>query len=190
MPARCPRLAESFLASPVVDMNGYPYFVNPVSDGVPRMAKELLDEVADAIVEVSELDCDLILAPEAMGVPLAAAVTERTGIPYTVIRKRSYGLPGEIGLDQRTGYSKSPMYINDVSAGEKVAVIDDVISTGGTLRAVIGALSGAGAAVTEATAVFSKNKDIDALSRNLGVRINCLLAVSSEGGKPSIREIY
>lgn len=187
MPADCPRLTESFLRSPVVDRNGYPYFVNPVSDGVPRMTKELLDEVADAIVEVSELDCDLMLAPEAMGIPLAVAVTERTGIPYAVIRKRSYGLPGEIRLDQSTGYSKSPMYINDVSAGDRVMVIDDVISTGGTLRAIMGALNGEGVSVSEITAVYSKSRDVAALSEELGVRINYLLSVSSEGGRPCLQ---
>lgn len=187
MPADCPRLTESFLRSPVVYRNGYPYFVNPVGDGVPRMTKELLDEVADAIVEVSELDCDLMLAPEAMGIPLAAAVTERTGIPYAVIRKRSYGLPGEIRLDQSTGYSKSPMYINDVSAGDRVMVIDDVISTGGTLRAIMGALNGEGVSVSEITAVYSKSRDVAALSEELGVRINYLLSVSSEGGRPCLQ---
>lgn len=186
MPADCPRLTESFLRSPVVDRNGYPYFVNPVSDGVPRMTKELLDEVADAIVDVSGMDCDLILAPEAMGIPLAVAVTERTGIPYAVIRKRSYGLPGEIRLDQSTGYSKSPMYINDVSAGDRVMVVDDVISTGGTLRAVIGALGKAGVSVSEVTAVYCKNRDVASLSKELGVRINYILGVSSEGGKPCL----
>ncbi len=190
MPADCPRLAESFLASPVIDKDGYPYFVNPIGDGVPRMTKELLDEVADAIVAVSELDCDLILAPEAMGIHLAVAVTERTGVPYSIIRKHGYGLPGEIELDQRTGYSKSAMYINGVSAGDRVMIVDDVISTGGTLKAIVGALEGAGAVVTEVTAVYSKNRDTEALSRELGVRINCLLAVSSEGGKPRIREVH
>ena len=40
-----PLLTRSFLSSPVVDRDGYPYFVNPVSDGIPLMTRELLDEV-------------------------------------------------------------------------------------------------------------------------------------------------
>lgn len=186
MPAECPLLATSFLNSPVIYKGGYPYFINPVSDGIPRMSRELLDEVADALVEVSEFDCDLILAPEAMGIPLAVAVTERTGIPYAVIRKRKYGIDGEISLDQTTGYSRSPMYINGVGKGDRVALVDDVISTGGTLRSIAEALSGAGAVVTEVSAVFSKCRDIGRLSEELGIRINYLLEVSSEGGRPRI----
>lgn len=181
-----PLLTESFLSSPVVDLHGYPYFVNPVSDGIPEMGRDLLEEVVDGIVRASDLDCDVILAPEAMGIPLAAGVTLRTGIPYSVIRKRSYGLPGEIPLDQRTGYSRSPMYINGVGAGSRVAILDDVISTGGTVKAVVGALRGAGAEVTEVIAVYSKSRDVSDLERELGVPVRYLLAVSSVGGRPAL----
>ena len=186
MPSEYPLLTESFLSSPVVDRNGYPYFVNPISDGIPGMSAALLREVVDGIVDEADLDCDLVLAPEAMGIPLAAGIALKTGIPYAVIRKRSYGLPGEIALDQRTGYSKSPMYINGVSPGERVAVVDDVVSTGGTLRAIVGALRGMGAVVTEVIAVYSKQKDVSGLSEELGVPVRYLLAVSSMGGKPAL----
>ena len=186
MPSDYPLLTASFLSSPVVDRNGYPYFVNPVSDGIPRMDAALLDEVADGIVSLCDLDCDVVLAPETMGIPLAVCITLRTGVPYAVIRKRSYGLPGEIALDQRTGYSKSPMYINGVSPGTRVAIVDDVVSTGGTLRAVVGALRDAGAVVTEVVAVYSKRKDVSDLSAELGIPVRYLLAVSSSGGRPAL----
>lgn len=181
-----PLLTESFLSSPVVDLHGYPYFVNPVSDGVPLMGRELLEEVVEGIIRVSDLDCDVLLAPEAMGIPLAACVTMRTGIPYSVIRKRSYGLPGEIALDQHTGYSSSPMYINGVRPGERVAILDDVISTGGTVKAIARALREAGAEVTEVVAVYSKGRDVSALSEDIGAPVRYLLAVSSVGGRPAL----
>lgn len=184
-----PRLTESFLSSPVVDFDGYPYFVNPISDGIPRMDKELLDEVADGIVKTAELDCDVILAPEAMGIPLAVAVTERTGIPFSVIRKRHYGLPGEHCLHQTTGYSKSSMYINGVSHGDRVAILDDVVSTGGTLRSLVSALRDMGAVVTEVAVVFSKSDLTEELSEELGVPIHFLLRVSSEDGRPAVLRV-
>ena len=60
MPSDYPLLTASFLSSPVVDRNGYPYFVNPVSDGIPCMTRELLDEVVEGIVSVADLDCDIV----------------------------------------------------------------------------------------------------------------------------------
>ena len=186
MAGEYPLLESSFLSSPVVDLDGYPYFVNPVSDGIPCMTRELLDEVVDGIVSVADLDCDIVLTPEAMGIPLAACITERTGIPYSVIRKRRYGLPGEISLDQRTGYSHSPMYVNGVGPGTRVAVVDDVVSTGGTLKAIVGALGDAGVVVTEVVTVYSKQRDLSGLSAELDVPVRCLLAVSSSGGVPCL----
>ena len=189
MPRTFGRLTEAFLNSPVVDMNGYKYFINPVSDGIPRTDSELLEEIVEGMVERSDRDYDIILAPEAMGIPLAVGISLRTGIPYSVIRKRRYGLKGEIALDQSTGYSKSPMYINGVKPGDRVAIVDDVVSTGGTLRAVVDALGSEGVTVSEISVVFNKSEDIDSISRELGVPIRYLISVGvTDEGVPFIRD--
>lgn len=187
MPCRFGLLTEKFLNSPVVDIGGYKYFVNPVSDGIPSVDKALLDEIIEGVIEVSELRCDLILAPEAMGVPIATGLTIRTGIPFAVIRKRSYGLEGEIRLDQSTGYSRSPMYINGVRPGDRVVLVDDVMSTGGTAKAIVEALEKNGVTVTEVSVVFNKSKDLAAISEELGVPVRRLIDVGvSEDGRPYI----
>lgn len=180
------RLRESFLNGPVVDRNGYPYFVAPLSDGVPRIDRELLEEALDGLVEAMDLDCDVILAPEAMGIPLGAGLTLRTGIPFLVIRKRPYGLPGEIVLDQRTGYSKATMYIETLAPGERVAIVDDVLDTGGTMRAAVAALRAAGVTVTEIGVVFDRHPDSAAFSEEVGVPARGLLRVGTADGRPVI----
>lgn len=177
------RLRRSVLEGPVVDINGYPYFVNPLADGIPRIDPELLNEVADATIGIADLDCDLILAPEAMGIPLAAAVSMKSGIPFIIVRKRRYGLPGEIEISQRTGYSESRMFVDTVEAGERVVVIDDVIDSGNTLRATVECLRNAGIVVTEAIAVFSRHPNLEALSEELGMPTRRLLDVKVENGK-------
>ncbi|MGN0098006.1 MAG: hypoxanthine/guanine phosphoribosyltransferase [Candidatus Methanomethylophilaceae archaeon] len=182
------RLKETFLASPVVDMNGYPYFVNPISDGIPEMDAALLGEVVDGLVDITCSDCDMILAPEAMGLPLATGMTLRTGIPLSVIRKRRYGLPGEIALDQTTGYSRSPMYINGVSKGDRVVIVDDVVSTGGTLRAIIDALICNGVEVVGVSVVYDKSDDLRSVEKDLCVPIRSLIRVGVVDGRPVIRE--
>lgn len=180
------RLRESFLDSPVVRIGEYDYFVNPISDGLPRTDRELLEEVADGLVAVSELDCDVILAPEAMGIPLATMLTLRTGIPFLVIRKRQYGLPGEISFGKRTGYSESRMHVSTLEPGERVVLVDDVVDTGGTVRAAVEALRGAGVVVTEVLAVFNRSPDVAKLSEELGVPVRYLLTVGMEGGRTVI----
>ena len=188
MPSALRRLRETFLASPVVDKNGYPYFVNPISDGIPLMDGELLGEVIDGLISITDLDCDMILAPESMGIPLATGITLRTGVPFSVIRKRRYGLPGEIALDQTTGYSNSPMYINGVSEGDRIVLVDDVVSTGGTLEAIVNALGAHGITVSGISVVYDKSKDIHSVEGRLGVPVRSLLRVGVVDGKPVILE--
>ena len=182
-----PQLATSFLESPVVSRGEYQYFIHPLTDGVPRVDPSLLSEVVDRMVELADMDCDVILAPEAMGIPLATALSIRTGIPFSVIRKRRYDLEGEIELHQRTGYSDSYLYINGVSAGDRVAIVDDVVSTGGTLEATIGALRSEGVQVTEVVVVFDKSDDLQSISERLGVPIRRLLSITVVDGVPTIR---
>ena len=177
------RLKESLENSPVVDRNGYPYFVHPLTDGVPMMEPEVLEEVVGWMLEVGDFSCDVILAPEAMGIPLAVPVSLRLGIPYTVARKRSYGLEGELVLDQKTGYSKSLMTVNGITKGMRVTVVDDVVSTGGTLGALIRALQEAGAVVVDVLVPVNKSSGTDIVLKNTGVKVKTMVSVRVEDGR-------
>jgi len=83
---------------------------------------------------------DKILTIEAMGIPITTAISIELKVPFTVIRKRKYGLDGEIEINQKTGYSESKLYINGLNDGDEVVIVDDIISTGGTLKAVLDGL--------------------------------------------------
>jgi adenine phosphoribosyltransferase len=91
-----------------------------------------------------------------MGIHISTAVSLMTDIPLVVVRKRQYGLDGEVSLSQVTGYSESEMYVNDVYEGDRVLLLDDVLSTGGTLEALTGALEDIGADVVDSVAVIKK----------------------------------
>jgi len=179
-------LERCYLESKVVMRGDYPYFVNSVSDGNPEMTRELLEEITDNIISVADLDCDLILAPEAMGIQYAAALTLKTGIPFKIIRKRAPLLDDEILFNTSTGYSKSEMLLSSTEPGTRVAIIDDVVSTGGTLKGLVKVLRDNGIVVTEIIAIYNKSKDLDALAREMGVPIRFLLKVAVKDGKPVI----
>ncbi|MEC8340332.1 MAG: hypoxanthine/guanine phosphoribosyltransferase [Candidatus Thermoplasmatota archaeon] len=151
------QLRASLKAAPVIWKGDYPYFIHPITDGVPRMDPAVLQAITElAQQRVNWSDVDVLLGIEAMGLPLTAPLSMATGVPLVIARKRSYGLPGEVGIDQTTGYSKGAMYLNDLKPGERVAIVDDVLSTGGTLEAVIEGVRRAGAAVTDIIAVVEK----------------------------------
>src|SRR6056297_1323577 len=113
------RLQESLREAPIIEKDGYHYFVHPISDGVPMLKPELLREIVIRIIRKAELeDVDKIVTPAAMGIHISTAVSLMTDIPLVVIRKRQYGLDGEVSLQKATGYSESEMYVNDVYEGD------------------------------------------------------------------------
>jgi len=151
------RLRQSLLDTPITEKDGYQYFVHPISDGVPMLEPELLREITVRILRRVDLDdVDKIVTPAAMGIHISTAVSLSTDIPVAIIRKRSYGLEGEVSLSQVTGYSESEMYINDVEAGDRVLVLDDVLSTGGTMKAILDALTEMDTEIVDVLAVIKK----------------------------------
>ncbi|WP_207587260.1 hypoxanthine/guanine phosphoribosyltransferase [Halomontanus rarus] len=153
------RLLESLDDAPIIDKDGYEYLVHPISNGVPMLDPALLREVTVEVMNTVDLDVDKIVAPEAMGIHLATALSLQSDIPLVVIRKRPYGLEGEVSLHQETGYSESEMYINDVGPGDRVVIVDDMLSTGGTLAAICRALDDIGAEIVDIVVVMRKVGD-------------------------------
>ena len=136
-------LKKSLEEAPILKKGAYRYVVHPITDGIPEIKPELLEEVTCEMKKIIE-NCgqiDKIVTIEAMGIPLATTLSLNMKIPFTVIRKRQYGLPDEVSVEQITGYSKSKLYLNGLKKGNKIVIVDDVLSTGGTLRAVLSSLN-------------------------------------------------
>ena len=158
-------LQDSLRGAPIIWKGDYPYFIHPISDGIPRMESEVLRATRDLIVDMVDWsEIDIVVSVEAMGLPLLAAVGEATGKPTVVIRKRPYGMGGEVRVDVSTGYSTSTAYINDIKPGERVLVVDDVISTGGTLEPLLEALEEIGAILKGVVIAIEKGKGRERLA--------------------------
>ena len=162
---------KSLENSPIVKKGDYNYFVNPISDGVPAMKPSMLKELVDAVKNHADLDIDKIVAVEAMGIHLATALSLATDIPFVVIRKREYGLPGEKEVYQKTGYGSSNLYVNDLHEGEKILLIDDVVSTGGTLVALIKTLRDMGLDLKSVVAVIDKGEGKQIVKKETGIDV-------------------
>jgi len=178
------RLQRSLHEAPIIDKDGYEYLVHPISNGVPMLDPALLREVVVKVMRQTDLDVDKIVAPEAMGIHLATALSLQTDIPLVVIRKRSYGLPNEVALHKTTGYSESEMYINDVDPDDRLLIVDDLLSTGGTLAAICNALDDIGADIADIVVVIRKIGDsaMDEVDHD----VTSLIDISVEDGEVRI----
>ena len=170
-------MKASLACSAVVKRGEYDYMVHPITDGIPSVDPKILKEITDAMIEIGNFDCDMIVTIEALGIPLATALSLRTGKPFNIVRKKMYGLPGEVSLSQVTGYSKNPLWINGLKAGDRVTVVDDVVSTGGTLWALVEALKSMQVKVVDILVVIEKTDKRPEIERKISMPIKTLVKV-------------
>jgi len=178
------RLKKSLLEAPVFKRGEYDYFIHPITDGVPEIRPDLIREVTANIVRIANLDVDKIVTVEAMGIPIGIVLSILCDIPLVIIRKRKYGLPNEVEISQVTGYSRSQLYLNGINRGDRVIVVDDVISTGGTLQATLDSLELAGAEVMDTVIVVERGNGAELL-RSKGYNLKTMVRVKIEGGRVS-----
>lgn len=186
------RVKESLLAAPIIWKGDYPYFIHPLTDGVPRLDPDVLSAVVELIEgRVAWESIDLMLGIEAMGLPLTSPLSIRNNKPQVVVRKRSYGLDGEVAIDQSTGYSKGSMFLNDINEGERILIVDDVLSTGGTLEAIINGVEAIGASIESIIVVVEKGPGLKLLQEKYPhIEISSLVRVEMiEGTVALIDEV-
>ncbi|MCS4536638.1 MULTISPECIES: adenine phosphoribosyltransferase [unclassified Mycoplasma] len=103
------------------------------------------------ITQMAELakDCDIIVGPDArgflFGTPTAAILKK----PFVMVRKPGK-LPGEViskNYDLEYGNNVLQIQKGFIKPGQTVAIIDDVLATGGTTKAIVTLLEEQGAIV-------------------------------------------
>lgn len=171
------RLRESVHEAPIVERDGYRYLVHPVSNGVPTLDPRLMREVVNGLLQLVDFeDADVIVTPVTMGVHVATALSLTTDVPLVVIRNREYGFDSEIPFEHPDG----EYYLNDVTAGDRVVVVDDLVNTGQSIAAIVEALDDVGAELIDVACVLRRVESRDDLAP-LNVDVKRLLDVSVTG---------
>lgn len=97
-----------------------------------------------------------IAGMEARGFIFGAAVAARLGLPFLPIRKPGKLPCDTIGVDYELEYGLDRLEMDPsaVAKGQEVAIVDDLLATGGTANAATQLLRLAGAEVTRAAFVI------------------------------------
>jgi len=182
-------LIKSLQQSPIVKKGSYFYVVHPITDGVPEISPGLLSEVTDEMGSQlgKWMPFEKIVTMEAMGIPLASALSLKLDIPFNIIRKRTYGLPDEVPVHQVTGYSKAKLFINGLNKGEEIVIVDDVLSTGGTLKAVLSALKKIGVVVKGVFIAVDKGNVSREIADEFDIMIKSLVTIDVVKGKVVVK---
>ena len=108
--------------------------------------KESIDEMA---AYLKEKKVDVIVGPEARGFIFGVPVAYALGVGFVPVRKKGK-LPAEtvsIEYDLEYGTDILEIHKDAIKKGQSVAIIDDLLATGGTIEAVTRLVESAGGEV-------------------------------------------
>ncbi|MFE4862470.1 adenine phosphoribosyltransferase [Streptomyces sp. NPDC056670] len=139
------------LLSRIRDVPDYPKPGVMFKDITPLLADpEAFTALTDALAELCvQRGATKIVGLEARGFILAAPVSVRAGIGFIPVRKAGK-LPGATlkqAYELEYGTAEIEVHAEDLSAGDRVMVIDDVLATGGTAEASLELIRRAGAEI-------------------------------------------
>ncbi|KHD13598.1 adenine phosphoribosyltransferase [Clostridium butyricum] len=121
----------------------------------------------DAIVDyLKDKNIDLIVGPEARGFIFGVPVAYALGVGFVPVRKPGK-LPAEtisVTYDLEYGSDEIQIHKDAIKPGQRIAIVDDLLATGGTVEAVTKLVEQAGGIVasvdfvTELTDLRGKDK--------------------------------
>ncbi|MCO6187509.1 orotate phosphoribosyltransferase [Rhizobium sp. L1K21] len=109
----------------------------------PRIRSTIMDFAASTLLsEVGFEQFDCVAGGETAGIPFAAFLAERLGLPMIYVRKKP------------KGHGRAAQIEGDMPEGARVLVIEDLTTAGGSMFTFIDAVRNAGGTVDHGMALF------------------------------------
>jgi orotate phosphoribosyltransferase len=138
------------------------YFDKYLFETKPAILKMVARELAERV----PAGIDRIAGPELGAVALATAVSLETGLPFVIVRK---------GVK---GYGRSRSIEGEMHEGERILLVEDVISTAAEALRAARALLEAGAKVEQVLAVIDREQEGRENLTAAGFRLETLFKLS------------
>ncbi|MEV0599247.1 phosphoribosyltransferase family protein [Streptomyces sp. NPDC050315] len=173
-------LEEVYAGAPTVKSGRHLTTVNEFTDQSPALRPEVLAEAAGRMLALGDFDADKILVEEDKGAILGGALSLAAGLPLAVARWYTYDL-GErsVSVPIDSEYFQGTLYVNGIEPGDRLTIVDDTISTGGTLIALIEAVQAAGARVGEVVVAVEKpaNGGRERVAERFGITVKSVIRI-------------
>lgn len=144
--------------------------------GVLQEANGLKLAIDGILEQLKELAFDLIVAPEARGFVFGVPIAYELNKAFIPVRKKGK-LPRKtvsVSYELEYGSETIEMHEDAIKKGDKVVIIDDLMATGGTVKAMIDLIEGLGGEVVKLCFVMEL-KGLNGREKLQGYDINSLI---------------
>lgn len=182
---------EAFRGCPLIPVNGRQFVLNPLTEQIPATSPELLQDAARWVAEVVDFSkANKIAGEEDKGAILVAATALLVGLPFGLARWQPSGLQGQIKVPFECEYTVGDLYLNGVEPNDRVVIVDDVISTGGTMVSLIEAIRQCGSEIVDVVCVAEKSeyRGVERVRDETGITIKTLLKLDLSGPTSAVFE--
>jgi adenine phosphoribosyltransferase len=179
-------LRDVYKNASVIEYHGHTITINAFTDQSEPLQPALLLGLAQLIVERLGGVCfDIVAGEEDKGAHLVTAVSLLTRVPLVLARSYVYPIASvmvsAVVVDLESEYLVGKLILNGISRGARIVLVEDTISTGGTMIALIKAIRAAGAEVVRAFAVVEKvgPSGVARVLANSGVLVETFLRIQA-----------
>jgi adenine/guanine phosphoribosyltransferase-like PRPP-binding protein len=180
---------DAFDGRPLLWVKGKKFLVNPLTDQMPATTPQLLLEAAKAILEVGDWESsNKIVGEEDRGAILVAAVSLASGLPLGMARWQPSGIQDQLWVNFECEYTEGRLYLNGVDEGDRVLIVDDMISTGGTVLALIQLVRMARAEIVDVICLVEKVEygGVERVKKETGIEVKTIVKVSIAGPRSKV----
>ncbi|MBU3913550.1 MAG: phosphoribosyltransferase [Nanoarchaeota archaeon] len=142
-----------------------------------KITAELLKEIVEGLcgsVKQNFPNFDYVVSPEPGGHTWGSLVALKLGKPINLLRTNPSYEDGELEVPRKTGYYQHNLYFNHFKKGDRVLIVDDVVSTGGTLKTILSKLKSQGIMVMGVQVIFAKSEDYQKIEKEFSVKVKFL----------------
>ncbi len=165
-------------------VSGYIFNTFSVGERGKKLVPELVDEVFNGLVDnirSSKVNFDYIITIAPGGNQWALLVAHELRVPLNIIRDLPSGHEDEFKVRQSNQLHQRDLYFSGFKKGDRVIFIDDIISSGETLKTTMGSLKEHGVEVKAIFCIITKGDGDMSVGSSENIPIYTLIKVTKEG---------
>lgn len=139
--------------------------------------KEAFKDAIDKLVDnLKDKEVDYIVGPEARGFLFGAPVAYALGVGFIPVRKPGK-LPGDIATEEyklEYGSNSLEIHTDSIEKGKKIAIVDDLLATGGTMVSAVKLIESLGGEIV-AMEFLIELESLKAREKLKGYNVNSLV---------------